>query len=136
MSLGIRFSRASIPDLQLPLPAPGTPLPVFSVKHQIRKDRAQDTARRRLRLIYGGRALPDADDLVKTIKPITEHYNSDNSSSASLAVKTGDNEQPLTIWLLCSVGDVLTDEELAQESDSGVCSLFAIPISWIFTNKQ
>ncbi|KAK7204334.1 DUF2407 C-terminal domain-containing protein [Myxozyma melibiosi] len=127
MSLGIRFSRTSIPDLILPLPAPSTALPVASVKRRIRTDRAADTSRRRLRLIYGGRALPDSDDLAKTIKPIAElqsgrssaEYAAGAASGAGAQTDDADDERLRTIWLLCSVGDVLTDEELAQENDTG-----------------
>ncbi|KAK9240782.1 DUF2407 C-terminal domain-containing protein [Lipomyces kononenkoae] len=115
MSLAIRFSRTSIPDLRIPLPAPGTPCPVTSLKRQIRKARPEDTARRRLRLIHAGRVLPDTADLSTVVRPIVEQH-----AAATADSPIGDDgNEPLTIWLHCSVGDQLTDEELSRETDAG-----------------
>ncbi|KAK9452227.1 DUF2407 C-terminal domain-containing protein [Limtongia smithiae] len=121
MSLGIRFSRASIPDLVLPLPAPGTPLTVLAVKRLIRRDRADDTARRRLRLIYGGRVLADKEDLAHTTRAIAERHADLAARQVQFPAQSGgqDAVEPLVIWLHCSVGDALTDEELSNETDTG-----------------
>ncbi|KAK9465848.1 DUF2407 C-terminal domain-containing protein [Lipomyces arxii] len=105
MSLIVRFSKTSIKDLSIPLPAPGTAAPVSAIKRQIRKSRPTDTAKRRLRLIYAGRVLPDSADLGQLIP------------SSARADANGENGT--TTYLHCSVGDVLTDEELAHEENEG-----------------
>ncbi|KAK9333255.1 DUF2407 C-terminal domain-containing protein [Lipomyces starkeyi] len=114
MSLAIRFSKTSIPDLRIPLPAPGTSTPVSALKRQIRKARPADTSRRRLRLIHAGRVLPDTTDLSPLVRPIVDQH-----SSVTASLPVGEDGEPLTIWLHCSVGDQLTDEELSRESDTG-----------------
>ncbi|KAK9457650.1 DUF2407 C-terminal domain-containing protein [Dipodascopsis uninucleata] len=131
MVLGIRFSKASIPDLKLPLPAPGTALPISAIKRQIRKSRATDTAKRRLRLIYAGRVLSDSTDFAKLIAPSTSEPSTESQQRSSTSPPTsispvsehsntsGEENVPFTIWLHCSVGDILTDEELDQENDDG-----------------
>ncbi|KAK9480260.1 DUF2407 C-terminal domain-containing protein [Lipomyces japonicus] len=118
-SIGIRFSKTTIPDLNLPLPSPGTRLPVAALKKQVRKLRPADTARRRLRLIYAGRVLPDADDLALIIDNLRQQHqqggkinnNYNHGATAS---------EPVVLWLNCSVGDALSDVELALEFDTGV----------------
>ncbi|KAK9485017.1 DUF2407 C-terminal domain-containing protein [Lipomyces starkeyi] len=114
MSLAIRFSKTSIPDLRMPLPAPGTSTPVSALKRQIRKARPADTSRRRLRLIHAGRVLPDTTDLSPLVRPIVDQH-----SAVTASLPVGEDGEPLTIWLHCSVGDQLTDEELSRESDTG-----------------
>ncbi|KAK9462674.1 DUF2407 C-terminal domain-containing protein [Lipomyces oligophaga] len=116
MSISIRFSKTSVPDLVLPLPAPSTSLPVSAVKQWIRRERPADTARRRLRLIYGGRALADSDDLTTSLKPLVAYYSSMHDKTAG---EDDEDADSFTLWLLCSVGEVLNDEELAQATDTG-----------------
>ncbi|KAK9473294.1 DUF2407 C-terminal domain-containing protein [Dipodascopsis tothii] len=127
MPIIVRFSKASIADLRFQFPSPGTVFLISTIKKQIRKERSDETKRRRLRLIYGGRVLSDSVDFAEIIKPILER-NSISQSTEGIEKSTSQikdasddsllNDEPFNVFLHCSVGDLLGENELF-EVDTG-----------------
>ncbi|KAI1179831.1 DUF2407 C-terminal domain-containing protein [Nemania sp. FL0916] len=131
--LTIRFS-ASLPDLELDIPHPGSTT-IVSLKHLIRARLDKQNARRRLRFIHGGKVLPETAVLSAVLRahppPPPSVYDQRRRASDEIRGKVdqkrGDGKgkgksvpgrppaQP-RIYVNCSIGDELTASELESEA--------------------
>lgn len=135
--LTIRFS-AAIPDVQLQVASPSCTTGA-GLKQLIRAKLPDHLAKRRIRLIYAGRALEDDVALVKGLKlkrggmvkddwynhdylPPSEEEEERNYKGKGKAPARDVEEEPATqagksrIYIHCSIGDiVLSDDDLATE---------------------
>ncbi|KAL7624276.1 hypothetical protein AAE478_005836 [Parahypoxylon ruwenzoriense] len=132
--LTIRFS-ASIPDLELDIPRPGSTT-VVSLKHLIRTRLSEPNSQRRLRFIHGGKILPDNAVLSSVLRappppppssssspapsPRGDAYaNSDGSRGKGKGKGKsipGRPDPTQRIYVNCSIGDSLTTAELDAEA--------------------
>ncbi|RDA94679.1 hypothetical protein CP533_2453 [Ophiocordyceps camponoti-saundersi (nom. inval.)] len=128
LHLTIRFS-SSIPDLDMDITYPDQTT-VLSLKHLLRSRLA---SRNRLRLIHQGRILPDTCALSAVLKPIPSHvhhhngtedegddYEDDQGRDQEHLRLLGKGKAPASaalfrIYVNCSIGDELSDEDLAAE---------------------
>lgn len=109
--LTVRFS-TSIPDLLLDIPHPNRTT-VAALKHLIRSRLEQPNSQRRLRFIHGGKILADTIFLGAVLKPIPPPPS---PSAPDLKGKGKAGEpSPQRVYVNCSIGDLLTDAELAEE---------------------
>ncbi|ODA78095.1 hypothetical protein RJ55_06698 [Drechmeria coniospora] len=120
LHLTVRFS-TSIPDLELDIPSPQTTT-VLSLKALLRGSLA---TRNRLRLIHQGRILPDSSALGAVLKPLAPPpaplstaardrrggAQGDGRGKGKAAV----DAPPPRVYVNCSIGDELSQEELAAE---------------------
>lgn len=116
--LTIRFS-ASVADLLLSIPI-SRHATTCTIKVEIRENLPADLAKRRIRLIYAGKALADETQLDRILKlpsrapsprPSTPLQGASDKGKAAV-------RDPLSarIYIHCSIGDVLlSQEELAAE---------------------
>ncbi|KAK2037305.1 hypothetical protein LZ31DRAFT_546983 [Colletotrichum somersetense] len=133
--LRIRFT-TSIPDLDLDIPSPSQTT-VAALKHLIRGRLAQPDSQRRLRFIHQGKILPDASALSAVLRPLPPPpppSSASPSSTASAALggagpddpkgkgkaKANDPAPPQRVYVNCSIGDSLTDAELAAEAEAAL----------------
>ncbi|KAK2060850.1 hypothetical protein LY76DRAFT_675115 [Colletotrichum caudatum] len=115
--LRIRFT-TSIPDLDLDIPSPSQTT-VAALKHLIRGRLAQPDSQRRLRFIHQGKILPDASALSTVLRPLPPPPPPPSPSpSASRKAKANDPAPPQRVYVNCSIGDSLTDAELAAEAEA------------------
>ncbi|KAH0607516.1 uncharacterized protein H6S33_002550 [Morchella sextelata] len=113
LSLTIRFTNA-LPDTPLFVPSAATTT-VSALKQQLRDTLPPDHARRRLRLIYAGKVLPDTATLASQIAAPRPPPAS-SGKGKERATDAADDARARPVYIHCSVGDVLTDEELAAEA--------------------
>lgn len=124
--LTVRFS-TSLPDLLLDIPQPHRTT-VAALKHLIRSRLAQPDSQRRLRFIHGGRILADAAVLGAVLKPVPppppppsaaprdQHRRADASDPKGKGKAVdGAAAAPQRVYVICSIGDLLTDAELDAE---------------------
>jgi iron-sulfur cluster assembly 1 len=117
--LTIRFS-ASIPDLLLAIPR-SRHANTCTLKVEIRDHLPADLAKRRIRLIYAGKALADEGQLDRVLKvpsraasPRPSTPLQDASGKGKAVIR--DPPAASRIYIHCSIGDVvLSPEELAAE---------------------
>lgn len=142
--LTVRFSTA-LPDLLLDIPHPERTT-IVALKHQIRSRLTQPDSQRRLRFIHGGKILPDRAVVASVLKPLppppppppspsadaakhdpkgkgkaVESPLLQNTSSSAAVVEVAAGSSPARtqrVYVNCSIGDLLTDAELAQEARS------------------
>jgi hypothetical protein len=107
LALTIRFS-SSLPDLPLTVPSPSSTT-TAAIKRQLRSLRPADTAKRRLRLIYSGKELTDGAVLSESLKLSPQRSISDPKGKSSAV-------DQVHRYLICSIGEELSDAELAQEA--------------------
>ncbi|RMZ05413.1 hypothetical protein D0860_05971 [Hortaea werneckii] len=113
----VRFS-SSTPDIILTISAPSK-TSTLSLKQQIRGELDAPASQSRLRLIHSGKVLQDAAALSKTIS-VTLQPPQDTEQKSDKAK----GKQPLReakpaaarVYIHCSIGDKLSDSELAQEN--------------------
>ncbi|PFH60766.1 hypothetical protein XA68_10380 [Ophiocordyceps unilateralis] len=117
LHLTIRFS-SSIPDLDLDFASPERTT-VVSLKHLLR---SRLDSRSRLHLIYQGRILPDSSALSAVLKPPPSSLplskqldDDDDDDNDGLKGKGKAVAALLRIYVICSIGDELSDEDLAAE---------------------
>ncbi|KAF6831595.1 hypothetical protein CPLU01_06634 [Colletotrichum plurivorum] len=127
--LRIRFT-TSLPDLDLDIPSPSQTT-VAALKHLIRGRLAQPDSQRRLRFIHQGKILPDASALSSVLRPLPP-LPSASSTPSSPAPDTAAADPkgkgkakahdvaPPRVYVNCSIGDSLTDEELAAEAEAAL----------------
>jgi hypothetical protein len=125
----IRFT-ASIPDLPLTITAPSITT-TLALKQLIRSHIPAPHSSNRLRLIHAGKVLEDASTLSKSLKLIPPPPRSSHASGSRVGTATeskgkapvydvGGSKEPIEmrrIWIHCSVGDPLTDEQLKSEAE-------------------
>ena len=117
--LAIRFS-ASLPDLLLSIPF-SSHATTSTLKVEIRKHLPTDLSKRRIRLIYAGKALADESLLHKVLRspsqapsPRPSTPSQDASGKGKAVVR--DTPAGARIYVHCSIGDVsLSGEDLAAE---------------------
>ncbi|KAK3182606.1 hypothetical protein K4F52_006056 [Lecanicillium sp. MT-2017a] len=108
----VRFS-TSQPELNIDITSPQTTT-VLAFKQNLRNRLA---SRSRLRLIYQGRILTDSSALSAALKPLppapppAPPKDDDTKGKGKVA----DLPVPIKVYLNCSIGDELTEEELAAE---------------------
>ncbi|KAI6811776.1 hypothetical protein KC332_g11908 [Hortaea werneckii] len=117
LDLVVRFS-SSTPDIILTISAPSK-TSTLSLKQQIRGELDAPASQSRLRLIHSGKVLQDAAALSKNIS-VTLPPPQDTEQKSDKAK----GKQPLReakpaaarVYIHCSIGDKLSDSELAQEN--------------------
>lgn len=140
LHLTVRFS-ASLPDLQLDIPSPNRTT-IVALKHRIRerllalsssnnssnKDSQDETptakaARSRLRFIHAGKILPDTAIVSSVLRPpppppmAVDTTKGKDSKGKGKAVDRQPQQQQ-RVYVNCSIGDELTDEELSVEAEA------------------
>ncbi|KAK6360218.1 hypothetical protein TWF730_006368 [Orbilia blumenaviensis] len=147
VSVTIRFASSSLPDLSLTIQSPYS-TNISTLKRLIRTSLPVETGRRRLRLIYGGKVLSDKANigqalsvsrLSSTSSPKKERKpppppppkrtsrkgkevirpNPDDDDYTDTRTGAG-NTVAITagVYVHCSIGDELTDEDLAEEAET------------------
>ncbi|KAI0601761.1 DUF2407 C-terminal domain-containing protein [Biscogniauxia sp. FL1348] len=135
-------SHASLPDLELDIPRPGSTT-VVSLKHLIRARLGSPNSTRRLRFIHGGKILPDGAVLSAVLRappgpppsssfysfPHPDHHHPNAPSSVSGGGGGGGGNRKgksvpgrpdpaalSRIYVNCSIGDELTPADLEAEA--------------------
>ncbi|KAK4189870.1 DUF2407 ubiquitin-like domain-containing protein [Podospora australis] len=120
LHITIRFS-TSVPDLELDIPHPAQTT-VVSLKHLIRTrlDSSSPASKARLRFIHNGRILPDPSLLSSVLRTPPPAGGSLSRSPSSSDIKgkgvLGAPPQQHRIFINCSIGDPLSDSDLAAEA--------------------
>ncbi|KAK0388199.1 hypothetical protein NLU13_4444 [Sarocladium strictum] len=118
----IRFSN-SHPDLDLDIPSPDSTT-VLALKYLLRTSIASKS---RLRLIYRGRLLPDTAALSSVLSqpqeqppppPPSDHVDPSGKGKARLEPPPALKLPLQRVYVNCSIGDELSEEELAEERDA------------------
>jgi len=119
VDLVIRFT-TSAPDLVVTIAAPSQ-TSTLSLKQQIRLHLPAETAANRLRLISAGRVLTDTTAIAKSINippppPRSQHKIDPNDKGKAPLRSSPPPQSHARVYIHCSVGDVLSTEELAAEA--------------------
>ncbi|TAQ90056.1 hypothetical protein B7494_g1596 [Chlorociboria aeruginascens] len=116
LHLTVRFT-TSIPDLLLDIPTPAETT-VISLKHLLRSKIEPPTSNQRFRLIHSGKLLKDDDILTDVLKiPVPPPRAADPKGKG----KAIELLLP-RVYINCSIGDVLTSEELSAEAFAAATS--------------
>lgn len=126
LSLSIRFAIA-LPDLPVFVPRAASTA-VSTLRRQIRDALPAAQSRRRLRLIHAGKVLADSGTLASQIQapkapPKTASVKG-KEKATDAAGEEGEEEEEekerleRVVYIHCSVGDELSDEELAEEAEN------------------
>lgn len=110
----IRFT-TSIPDITLILD-PDTTTALY-LKHLVRTEIPPPASLRRLRFIYGGKILLDKAVLSSILKISPPPPQRQNVKGKGRAM-----EEMRRVYINCSIGDELSDEELAAEKDAALAA--------------
>jgi hypothetical protein len=125
LHITVRFT-SSIPDLSLDILQPSKTT-VVSLKHLIRSKLPNTSSSRRLRLIYSGRLLSDTDLLHSALKlPSPPPRPPIDLKGKGKAVDV--NPAPSLVFINCSIGDILSPEELSEEISAAKSST-PLPVS-------
>ncbi|KAK2002546.1 hypothetical protein LX36DRAFT_239239 [Colletotrichum falcatum] len=129
--LRIRFT-TSLPDLDLDIPSPSQTT-VAALKHLIRGRLSQPDSQRRLRFIHQGKILPDTSALSAVLRPLPPPPSASQPPSGGGGggaspddpkgkgkAKADDPAPPQRVYVNCSIGDSLTDAELAAEAEAAL----------------
>ncbi|KAF8420042.1 DUF2407 C-terminal domain-containing protein [Tirmania nivea] len=150
VELTIRFATA-LPDLTIFLPDAATTT-ISSLKRQIRARRRDDTAKRKLKLIYGGKVLNTGDgrklaEQMRITRPIAlatppppppppptgkgkgKAVESDLDEGTPSHLRR--SEEIRKAYIHCAVGDEATEEELSLEDHEGT-----VPTTAATANEQ
>ncbi|KAI1944914.1 hypothetical protein LOZ04_001554 [Ophidiomyces ophidiicola] len=107
----IRFS-ASVPDILLEVSHPSTTTSA-GLRQLIREKLPKDLAKRKLRLIYAGRALIDGVGLGVSLRLELDPVD----VKGKKPIRGNDDELSKRVYIHCSIGEiVLSEEELANEA--------------------
>ncbi|KAF3942528.1 hypothetical protein ABW19_dt0210198 [Dactylella cylindrospora] len=137
VSVTIRFASSSLPDLNLTIPTPYS-TNISHLKRLIRSSRPVETGRRRLRLIYGGKVLSDKSNIGQALgvsklqspAPIKKEKKTppppkkgSRKGKEVIRPEPEDEDEDEVkeatgVYVHCSIGDELTDEELAKEVET------------------
>lgn len=110
--LTVRFS-TSIPDLLLDVPHPSRTT-IAALKHLIRSRLEQPTSQRRLRFIHSGKILADNAIVGTVLKPLPPPPKDDQADVKGKG-KAVEGRDAQRVYVICSIGDLLTDAELENE---------------------
>lgn len=126
LSLTIRFA-IPLPDLPIFIASASTTA-VSALKRQIRDALPAEHSRRRLRLIHSGKVLPDSATLASHISaPKTPPKSAKGKERAGGAEEEEEERLRRVVYIHCSVGDELSDEELVKEAENKEVEIFAPP---------
>lgn len=114
LDVTIRFT-TSIPDLQLQIAAPATTSSI-ALKRQIRSHLPPDLSKKRLRLIYSGKVLPDVATLTNALRLLPPPPSTPSKSPKGNGKGISTLVRQQTLYIHCSISDSLTTEELAAEA--------------------
>lgn len=123
VDLVIRFSTSN-PDILLPISHPSNTTGL-SLKQQIRSHLDAPSSESRLRLIHAGKVLQDTVALSKSLNiphpppPPRDNDTKSGNSKAKGKQPVRNDTKPASavrVYIHCSLGDVLTATELAQEA--------------------
>ncbi|RFU29780.1 hypothetical protein B7463_g6579, partial [Scytalidium lignicola] len=112
LRITIRFTTA-IPDLLLDISS-ANQTTVVALKQLIRKNLDPLTAVHRLRLIHGGKLLQDDDVLSSALKVIQAPPRAPDPKGKGKGKEI--DELPSRVYINCSIGDILSPEELSKEA--------------------
>lgn len=124
----IKFSEISLEDLKLEI-ANLYEYNVPRLRQEIRRKVGGITLNRRMRLIHGGKVLTDKTDLVKDVANIRgqstrKWLEVDDKDSQSVITSleasptsTEVSPSPIRLFLHCSLGNILTPQELQREDE-------------------
>ncbi|KAF8454517.1 DUF2407 C-terminal domain-containing protein [Terfezia claveryi] len=142
VELTIRFATA-LPDLTIFLPNAAITT-ISSLKKQIRTLRRDDTAKRKLKLIYGGKVLTTGDgrtlaEQMRLTRPIAPPTPAGKGKGKAVETDLDEDEPRDRIrsaeirkaYVHCAVGDEATEEELSLEDQEGTA-----PTSAATANEQ
>jgi len=123
--LTIRFASSSLSDLEITVKDVNQEPPptVAAVKRQIRVLRLEETHNRRLRLILSGKILND-NVLLKTLR--SQHLR--HVPLPTPSVKGKEKETVPRLWIHCSMGELLSDEEFMEEEERDKETPSTIPL--------
>ncbi|RKU43307.1 hypothetical protein DL546_001848 [Coniochaeta pulveracea] len=125
LHLTIRFSN-SLPDLSLDILRPHETT-VAALKSQIRTHLSDANKNRRLRFIHGGKILPDTSVLSSVLRaPPPSSAPEDDTTKGKGKGKGVEGRVERRVYVNCSIGDVLTPEEIEAE---GKAATTRIPAS-------
>ncbi|GJD04459.1 membrane protein [Colletotrichum higginsianum] len=106
---------------------------VAALKHLIRGRLAQPDSQRRLRFIHQGKILPDASALSSVLRPLpppppaASQPTTPSTPGAAFddpkgkgKAKVNETAPPQRVYVNCSIGDSLTDDELAAEAEAAL----------------
>lgn len=113
LDLVIRFSTSN-PDVVLAIPNPAA-TSALALKQRIRSHLDTPASTSRLRLIHAGKVLPDTEALSRTFHNTLPPPPSNNNASAKSLGKQP-VPQPSRVYIHCSIGDALTEADLALEN--------------------
>jgi len=120
VSLLIRFA-ISLPDLPIYVPAAAN-TSVSTLKSHVRSLLPSEQSKRRLRLIHSGKVLSDSATLSSQLQIPSPSPPKDDKKGKGKDVEVGDVHR--AVYIHCSVGDELSEEDLAKEAnEQEVCSL-------------
>jgi len=133
VELTIRFATA-LPDLTIFLPDAATTT-ISSLKRQIRTLRRDDTAKRKLKLIYGGKVLNTGDGRtlagqMRLTRPVAPPTPAGKGKGKAVETDLDDgtprdvrrSAETRKAYIHCAVGDEATEEELSLEDQEGKVS--------------
>ncbi|RPB28094.1 hypothetical protein L211DRAFT_819141 [Terfezia boudieri ATCC MYA-4762] len=142
VELTIRFATA-LPDLTIFLPNAAITT-ISSLKRQIRTLRRDDTAKRKLKLIYGGKVLVTGDgrtlaEQMRLTRPIASPTPAGKGKGKAVETDLDEGEprdlrrsaEIRKAYIHCAVGDEATEEELSLEDQEGTA-----PTSTATANEQ
>ena len=147
----IRFATA-LPDLTIFIPDAASTT-VSSLKRQIRTLRHDDTSKRKLKLIYGGKVLPTGDG-----RTLAEHMRFTRPSApppppppsgkgkgkaveidiedgVTSSGDTSNTPEARKVYVHCAIGDEVTEEELRIEDDEGVVGFYC-PVTLVLGTRS
>ena len=116
LHITIRFT-TSIPDLPLDI-FDADETTVIALKHLIRLKLGAPTSQHRFRFIHGGKLLKDEDVLSAVLKIPSAPPRAADPKGKGKAVEP----PPPRVYINCSIGDVLSPEELSAEAVAAIAS--------------
>lgn len=125
----IRFTTA-LPDLTIRVPDVSTQS-VPWLKQQIRKHRPDETGHKKLRLIYAGRVLVSGDgktlvDQMRFVRPPPmDKPKAVGKGKGKAVAESSSDDFIIRAYVHCSIGDDMTDEEIAQDEMEGAATTAA-----------
>lgn len=122
LDLIVRFSNSS-PDVSIAV-LNSTHISILGLKQRIRSKVEDSTRSNRFRLIYGGRVLAEHASLNKSLGNVATPPRRDDenkrSDKARGKLPVRESQTVARVYIHCSVGDVLTLEELETERRQAV----------------
>ena len=116
LSITVRFT-TSVPDLLLDIPDPDETT-VIALKHLIRSKLDPSTSQHRFRFIHSGKLLKDDHVLSAVLKIPSAPPRAPDLTGKGKAVEP----PPPRVYINCSIGDVLSADDLAAEAEAATAS--------------